>query len=370
MVAARVPYLDGLTAIDRRAVERADDTLLDGLLADPSTRVVELRHGTAPVHPIPDPVTGGEEPPERGAAGPTARRLVWRSPEEDDRARLVVFLGRDRISGAALLAAVEPEATGTSSVPPRAAAAAGTTGAAVTVGETETADVGVGVGDGADGADAERERIEWLGLREVGPALGELDVEAFMCALAMDRWHRVHPCCPRCGAALASAHGGWVRRCHQDGSEHYPRTDPAVIMAITDPEDRLLLARQPAWPYGRMSVLAGFCEPGERLEESVAREVAEEVGIVVREITYVGSQPWPFPASLMLGFTATTDDPTLRLDDEEIAEAKWVTRDSLSVELNAGRLGLPGRLSIARRLIEGWYGERLTPPLEWADIRR
>ena len=121
-----------------------------------------------------------------------------------------------------------------------------------------------------------------------------------------------------------------MRRCTNDGSEHYPRTDPAVIMSVVDADDRLLLARGPQWGEARYSVLAGFVEPGESLEAAVAREVREEVGVAVEDVRYLGNQPWPFPCSLMVGFTATAKDTTFRLDEDEIVEAIWVSREELA----------------------------------------
>jgi len=159
--------------------------------------------------------------------------------------------------------------------------------------------------------------------------------------------------------------------CPRDGSEHYPRTDPAVIMAVTDAADRLLLARSPHWPEGRLSVLAGFVEPGESLEAAVAREVFEEVGVVVEQIRYLGSQPWPFPSSLMVGFTSRAVDPTLHLDMEEIVEAVWVARTELGEMMRAGRFGISPTVSISRRIIEQWYGGPIDQQVDWiAPIRR
>lgn len=199
-------------------------------------------------------------------------------------------------------------------------------------------------------------------LRDVGPWMAADHVEVAMTVQGMAGWHRTHLFCPRCGAPTQPASAGWVRRCTADGKGLFPRTDPAVIMAVTDDAGRLLLGRGPSWPEGRRSVQAGFVEPGECLEDAVRREVAEEVGLVVGDVDYVASQSWPFPASLMLGFTARATTTELVLDPGEIAEAEWWTRDALTAAVAAETITLPGRMSIARRLIEDWYGGPLVVP--------
>ncbi len=191
-----------------------------------------------------------------------------------------------------------------------------------------------------------------VGLREVGALLGDRDAGLMVAAVALANWHRTHTHCPRCGAPTAPAVGGWQRICPADASEHYPRVDPAVIMLVHDGADRCLLGRQAAWPPERFSTLAGFVEPGESAEQAVVREVAEETGVAVTDIAYAASQPWPFPGSLMLGFSAHAvgaDEP--RLLDGELAEARWFHRDQLADRLAAG---LPPQVSIAHRLITGW----------------
>ena len=176
-------------------------------------------------------------------------------------------------------------------------------------------------------------------------------------AVGLAHWHAAHLFCPRCGGPTQVVEAGWVRRCEADGIDHYPRTDPAVIMAVTDADDRLLLARN-ARRRGTtmMSVLAGFVEPGESLEAAVAREVMEEVGVPVTQVAFAGDQPWPFPASLMVGYTARATDTDLRLDPVEIDEAHWFDRTGFGTALGNGELTVPPRLSIARHLIEQWYG--------------
>ena len=196
-------------------------------------------------------------------------------------------------------------------------------------------------------------------LREVGADLDDLGAGLVVHAVSLSNWHATHTHCPRCGGPTVPESGGHIRRCPADGSEHYPRTDPAVIMSVVDGEDRLLLGRQVSWPEGRFSTLAGFVEPGESLESAVRREVFEEVGITVGAVAYLGSQPWPFPSSLMLGFRAEAADTTVTRHDGEIAEARWFTRDSLRAAVAAGDLVVAPSISISRRLIEHWYGEEL-----------
>ena len=202
----------------------------------------------------------------------------------------------------------------------------------------------------------------WLTLREAAVRLDPADAGFLAQAQALAEWHRVHRYCPRCGGRLEMRNGGYLLRCQGCGRSQFPRTDPAVIMLVTD-GSRALLGRQPSWPPGRYSTLAGFVDPGESLEDAVAREVEEEAGVRVGEVTYFGNQPWPFPASLMVGFFARAVSTTIDVDGEEIEDARWFTREELRAETEAGRLILPGRLSISRSLIEAWYGEPL--PGSW-----
>jgi NAD+ diphosphatase len=207
----------------------------------------------------------------------------------------------------------------------------------------------------------------WVGLREVGQRADDLEAGLLTSAIALEQWHLRHTHCPQCGHPTVEAQGGWVRTCPNDASVHFPRMDPAVIMLVHDGDDLALLGRGPQWGEGRFSTLAGFVEPGESLEAAVAREVFEEVGVRVQDIRYVASQPWPFPASLMLGFTARIDgDPSLHLDPAEMAEAGWFNRaeiraaadwtDDEELAPDPGRRlrAIPPRFSISRYLIDGW----------------
>jgi NAD+ diphosphatase len=194
-----------------------------------------------------------------------------------------------------------------------------------------------------------------IGLRAAAATLPAVEAGLAAHAAALLNWHRRHRHCSVCGAPTAVAEGGIVRACARCGAQHHPRTDPVVIMLVTD-GDRVLLGRQPAWPSGRYSALAGFVEPGESLEEAVAREVREEAGVEVGPPRYIASQPWPFPSSLMLGFTAPWRAGEPRRVDAELEDVRWFERAQVEAALEErdGPLGVPPRFAIARRLLEHW----------------
>ncbi|WP_340558194.1 NAD(+) diphosphatase [Streptomyces sp. GSL17-111] len=200
------------------------------------------------------------------------------------------------------------------------------------------------------------------GLREAGALLAERDTALLVHAVALENWQRLHRFCSRCGERTVIAAAGHIRRCPACGAEHYPRTDPAVIMLVTDDRDRALLGRQVHWPEGRFSTLAGFVEPGESLENAVIRETAEEAGVTVGSVEYVGSQPWPFPTTLMLGFMARAVSPDITVDGDEIEEARWFSREELGAAIRAGEVLPITGISIAARLVERWYGGPLPVP--------
>ena len=205
-------------------------------------------------------------------------------------------------------------------------------------------------------------------LREIGTLLGDRDAGLLTHAVALANWHDTHTHCPVDGTPTVPGPGGHFTVCPKDGTEHFPRTDPAVIMLVTDPDDRCLLARNAAWPGRRVSILAGFVDPGESVEQAVIREVAEETQIKVTNVRYVGSQPWPMPRSLMLGFRAEAPaDQAIVVDREEIAEAYWFSRGELLAAIRAREIALPPPVSIARQIIEQWYGGPL--PSTWSERR-
>ena len=197
----------------------------------------------------------------------------------------------------------------------------------------------------------------WLDLRSAAAHWPAFEANVFAQARAVLHWRARHRFCGACGSAVRAMRGGWQAHCDACGLDHYPRTDPAVIVAITDGE-RLLLGRQASWPPRRYSTLAGFVEPGETLEQTVAREVMEEAGVRIRRSRYLASQPWPFPSSLMLGFIAEAEpDPPQPAD--ELEDARWFSRDEVGAALrgehrDSGLLLSPS-ISISRWLIEQWH---------------
>jgi NAD+ diphosphatase len=290
--------------VDRITEKRADPAWLDAAWADPRTRVLVVSGGQA------------------------LMRL------DDERAELVF-------------------------VPPQAAPA----GTRFLLGQDPDGTVYFGVSAELPAA---LDGVRAGSLREAGTLLGDRDAGLFTHAVALANWHDTHTHCPVDGTPTIVDPGGHSTRCPKDGTEHFPRTDPAVIMLVTDPDDRCLLARNAAWPGRRVSILAGFVDPGESAEQAVIREVAEETSITVTNVRYLGSQPWPMPRSLMLGFRA--DAPAgqaITVDREELAEAYWFSRDELLAAVKAREIALPPPVSIARHIIEHWFGGPL--PSTWGE---
>jgi NAD+ diphosphatase len=227
-----------------------------------------------------------------------------------------------------------------------------------------------GAGRSADGRAvfavllAEEPDEDFASLRETGAVLDDRDAGIAVNVVGLANWHAVHTHCANCGAHTEVVDAGHVRRCPVCGTSHFPRSDPAIIVLVTDEEDRALLGRGDSWPPGRYSTLAGFVEPGESLEAAVRREVLEESGVVIgQDVQYAGSQPWPMPSSLMVGFYAKAIGFEIDVDADEIVDARWFSRDDLRRVIETGDVALPGNISISRRLIEGWYGEEL--PGSW-----
>jgi NAD+ diphosphatase len=312
------------STLDRAANRRTEPGLLDALLADPSTAVLLVDGDRAPV------AEGAGVPVLELTDPGTALSFADKAWDDGDRVERL-FLGQDGDGRAYVtLARTAPplKGSGVPKVPP------------ATPQQPPHALPGT----------------RWAGLREVGSLLDDTGAGMLTVSVGMAHWHAGHPRCARCGEPTEVIQAGWARGCPACGAEHYPRTDGAVIMAITDPEDRILLGRQTRWPEKRFSCLAGFVEPGESLEAAVRREAFEEAGVVVGQVDYRGSQPWPFPASLMLGFRASATTTEITVDGEELAVARWWTREELAMDVATGELLLPPAVSIARRLVEDWFG--------------
>jgi NAD+ diphosphatase len=201
-------------------------------------------------------------------------------------------------------------------------------------------------------------------LRRLATLLDEQDAALLAYARAMTYWHNRHRFCGVCGSPTDSIEGGFQRLCVNAACahRHFPRTDPAIIVLVTSGE-RGLLGRQPSWPEGLVSTLAGFVEPGETLEDAVIREVREETSIELGEVHYHSSQPWPFPSSLMLGFSAQAASAEIRVDEYELENACWFTREELERKLKSDVLRLPSPMSISFRLIEDWFDAGSCGPL-------
>ena len=190
----------------------------------------------------------------------------------------------------------------------------------------------------------------WQAMATLSPA----DLALYGGARSIVDWHARHRFCANCGSATALAKGGWQRSCGSCGAQHFPRTDPVAIMLV-EHSGRLMLGRGLNWPDGRFSALAGFVEPGESIEEAVAREVFEESGVRVRDVSYVASQPWPFPSQLMIGCLAVAEDDAITLDETELAEARWFSRDEIASALAGnGPFGAPPPQAIAHHLLSWW----------------
>lgn len=297
--------------LDRAAEHRADDAWVAAARADPGSRALVLDgHGV--------PLASGADP--RPVSVALADALAATGVDDAD----AILLG---ISDGARVFAVDGEA-----VAPEALAAL----------------LGAGT--------------RMVFLRDAATRLSAADAGLLGYAQGLLAWQRTHRHCGRCGAATVSVEAGHARRCPVDGTMHHPRTDPVIIAVVAD-GDRVLLGRQPSWPKGRYSALAGFVEPGESLEQAVAREIDEEAGIAIGAVRYHSSQPWPFPGSLMVGFVAEYAGGEASTRDEELEAVGWFTRDDVAEAAqedswddgaDGTRLLLPPRIAIARRLIESW----------------
>lgn len=202
---------------------------------------------------------------------------------------------------------------------------------------------------------------ETANVREIGYRLPPDQCDVAFAATALTNWHRIEPHCSACGGLTEPRRAGLMRHCPACGRDSWPRTDPAVIVAVTNPADEILLAHQHTWAPGRVSVLAGFVETGESLEQALHREILEEAGVRLADLRYVASQPWPFPRSLMLGFRARATTTRIVVDQDELAWGDWYSRERVRREVAAGTLFLPLGSSLAHRLVRDWMDEGPAP---------
>lgn len=292
-------------AHDRHGEQRKDEDWLDAQWADPRTRVLV--------------VVGSRLRPVDG-------RIEWVAPDEAPEGLRVLLGERDGVQHFAVV--IDPE-------------------------------------------QAPGPREDWVPLRDALNAVAADDMSSgpfVLHAIGLAEWLLSTRRCPRCGGPLEPRQAGHVLHCLDCGRDQFPRSDPAVIMIVTDgepgtPDEKALLGRNAAWPEGRFSTLAGFVEPGETMEDAVRREVAEETGIQVGDVQYFGSQPWPLPASLMIGFTGRAVSTEIDVDGSEIEDARWFTREEMLRGAEDGSVVLPRGVSISRSLIETWYGGPL--PGSW-----
>lgn len=301
-------------AIDRDYLSRSRPELFDELWLDPSTRVIPMYRSRVLLHD--------------NLNGPALRLLTV---EEVPSAQLRVYLGKTTVAS-------NHEPAGTPVV--------------------------LAILSDNSAHAIEPNEANWHTLRKSGVGLTDRDAGLFTQSLALANWHETHVYCPRCGTPTMITQGGWVRRCFKDEAELYPRTDPAIIVAVTDDQDRILLGSQGIWEENRWSILAGFVEPGESLNQAVIREMFEEAGVEVEHPEYLGSQAWPFPYSLMLGFKAKLSSGSghFEADGIEIEKLRWFSREELAAE--CGQILLPNRISIARAIIEDWFGGELISATE------
>ena len=345
--------------IDYQVDRRGEEGLIDTLLAEPTTKVILVRGGLVAVPRGQGGLVDYENVHMRLATLPGAYvgAELSRYPQA-----VAMFLGVYGGARAEHVVAVDitriPADDPADAVPDAA---------------------GVGVDDAFD-ADARQEyadasarkresllrravrQFDWVDLRGFAPHANAREAGQATSAVTLGMWHMSQRFCPTCGASVATALAGWAQRCtaKDDGRILFPRIEPAVITAIVDGQDRLLVQHNAAWRNPTLySVSAGFVEAGENLEHAVRREAKEETGITLGEVRYLGSQPWPFPASLMMAFKAQALTGDVRVDGDETVAARWVTRDEYTQELISGRMSAPGRATIARYMIEEWYGREL-----------
>lgn len=342
-----LPYLPlAQGSIDYQVERRADPGLIDRTLREAGARVVLTRNGLLAV-PL------GQR---NAAAQPHARMRLATLPGAyvvDALAShphvVAMYLGE--VAGAHPERIVALDISAVDAVPPAARA--------VDAAFDERGDTA----GGPAVLESAVQRFDWVDLRAFVPRASGRDIGVATTMLSLANWFAYQTHCPACGAPTRPAMSGWAQRCTNGDDGHrllFPRVEPAVIMTVVDSQDRLLLQHNRAWADPTLySVSAGFVEAGENLEHACRRETMEETGIEVGEVKYLGSQPWPFKISLMMAFKGQALSTQIHVDGEEVADARWVTRDEFTDLLVTGRISAPGKATIARYMIEEWYGRSL-----------
>ena len=342
-----LPYLPlAQGSIDYQVARRADPGLIDRTLREAGARVVLTRNGLLAV-PL------GQR---NAAAQPHARMRLATLPGAYVADALashphVVAMYLGEVAGAHPERIVALDISAVDAVPPAARA--------VDAAFDERGDTA----GGPAVLESAVQRFDWVDLRAFVPRASGRDIGVATTMLSLANWFAYQTHCPACGAPTRPAMSGWVQRCTNGDDGHrllFPRVEPAVIMTVVDSQDRLLLQHNRAWADPTLySVSAGFVEAGENLEHACRRETMEETGIEVGEVKYLGSQPWPFKISLMMAFKGQALSTQIHVDGEEVADARWVTRDEFTDLLVTGRISAPGKATIARYMIEEWYGRSL-----------
>lgn len=349
-----------LSAVDYDVERRGEEGLIDRLLGEPSTRVMLVNKGLVaiPKHmaqAAPGALSCADDPaaprPDAPAVAGRLELALLSGAQVKDAAHcagaLVVYLGCDRGDGDEAADGCSYLALDISRMSDEPVRGRGSV----------DRELGCACGSFAERA---LQDFDWLELRAFAPFAPVRDAGLATSAVAVCAWHAQQRFCPACGAPVAPTLAGWAQTCtNPDDPDRllFPRIEPAVITAVVDDDDRLLLQHNRAWRPRFYSVSAGFVEAGESLERAVRRETLEEVGVELGEVRYLGSQPWPFPASIMLGFRARALSTEVRVDHDEVASARWFTREAFVDALASGEIEPPGRASIARHIIEQWYGQ-------------
>ncbi|OXN00204.1 NAD(+) diphosphatase [Bifidobacterium vansinderenii] len=331
--------------IDYEVNRRGEEGLIDTLLADPTTRVMLVNHGLIAVPKGQGAKVDFDSAKIRPATVPGA---YVRDDVHGNAGIVAIFLGTDRTESAAGTHYVALDITrAVQSVP-------------------DDAHIGADHAfDGSNGSPVARaaEIFDWVDLRGFAPHASAREAGLATSAVTVGIWHDRQRFCPCCGSPVRPALGGWAQRCtsSSDGNRIlFPRIEPAVITLIVDGNNRVLLQHNTAWRNNLYSASAGFVEAGENLEHAARREAKEETGITLGEVKYLGSQPWPFPSSLMMAFKARALSTEISVDHQETSEARWFTHDEFTNAMITGEIEVPGKATIARYMIEEWYGQPLS----------